>query len=192
METEVISAYSMIYVCDIHWANKNLMWVELLINSYFNIVKREMIDMVPKSITYTLVNFCKDGLHNELLKELYKPEVLNDLMKESEHIVARRKEVVTMIGALNKAEEYVVCPSTATDTCTHTFLCVQDCRQRLSGPRKPFISASQIGGDEEAEEHEEREDGVWIVDKCIWRSLCFYIGYNLIFIHITLRDARPL
>jgi hypothetical protein len=136
-----------------------------------------MIDMVPKSITYTLVNFCKDGLHNELLKELYKPEVLNDLMKESEHIVARRKEVVTMIGALNKAEEYVVCPPAATDKCTHTFLRVQDCRQRLSGPMKPSTCASQIGG-EEARGHE--EDGGWVVDECIWRSLCFYIGYNLI------------
>jgi replication fork clamp-binding protein CrfC len=81
--------------------------IKLLINSYFNIVKREMIDMVPKSITYTLVNFSKDGLQQELLTKLYRPEVLEDLMKESEHVVARRKEVVQMIGALNKAEEYV-------------------------------------------------------------------------------------
>jgi hypothetical protein len=79
---------------------------ELLINSYFNIVKREMIDMVPKSITYTLVNFSKDGLQQELLQQLYKPDVLDDLMKESDHVVARRKEVMSMISALNKAEEY--------------------------------------------------------------------------------------
>jgi hypothetical protein len=66
-----------------------------------------MMDMVPKSITYTLVNHSKDGLQQELLQELYKPDVLSDLMKESDHIVARRKEVVTMIQALNKAEECV-------------------------------------------------------------------------------------
>jgi arsenate reductase-like glutaredoxin family protein len=70
-------------------------------------VKREMMDMVPKSITYTLVNYSKDGLQQELLQELYKPDVLNDLMKESEHVVARRKECVQMIQALNRAEEYV-------------------------------------------------------------------------------------
>ena len=43
---------------------------ELLINSYFNIVKREMIDMVPKAITLTLVNHSKENLQRELLQEL--------------------------------------------------------------------------------------------------------------------------
>ena len=78
---------------------------ELLINSYFNIVKREMIDMVPKAVSLTLVNYSKDNLQRELLQELYKPEVLDDLLKESEFVVNRRKEVVSMVQALNKAEE---------------------------------------------------------------------------------------
>lgn len=82
--------------------------IKLLINSYFNIVKREMIDMVPKAITLTLVNFSKENLQRELLQELYKPEVLDELLKESEFVVNRRKEVVGMVQALNKAEEYVL------------------------------------------------------------------------------------
>jgi hypothetical protein len=80
---------------------------ELLINSYFNIVKREMIDMVPKAITLTLVNHSKENLQRELLQELYKPDVLDELLKESEYVITRRKEVVSMVSALNKAEEYV-------------------------------------------------------------------------------------
>lgn len=80
---------------------------ELLIHSYFNIVKREMIDMVPKAITLTLVNHSKENLQRELLQELYKPDVLEDLLKESELVVARRKEVASMVQALNKAEESV-------------------------------------------------------------------------------------
>lgn len=82
---------------------------ELLIHSYFNIVKREMIDMVPKAITLTLVNHSKENLQRELLQELYKPEVLDELLKESEFVVNRRKEVVSMLQALNKAEECVRC-----------------------------------------------------------------------------------
>ncbi|EJU05517.1 hypothetical protein DACRYDRAFT_19968 [Dacryopinax primogenitus] len=81
--------------------------IKLLIQSYFNIIKREMIDMVPKAITYTLVNHSKENLQQELLKELYKPEILDDLLKESEYIVSRRKEVVSMVQALNKAEEII-------------------------------------------------------------------------------------
>ncbi|CCM05028.1 uncharacterized protein FIBRA_07228 [Fibroporia radiculosa] len=81
--------------------------IKLLIHSYFNIVKREMIDMVPKAISLTLVNHSKDNLQRELLQELYKPEVLDDLLKESEYVVSRRKECVQMVQALNKAEEIV-------------------------------------------------------------------------------------
>ena len=67
-----------------------------------------MIDMVPKAISLTLVTHSKDNLQRELLQELYKPEVLDDLLKESEYVVSRRKEVVSMVQALNKAEEYVI------------------------------------------------------------------------------------
>jgi Dynamin GTPase effector domain len=67
-----------------------------------------MIDMVPKAITLTLVNHSKENLQRELLQELYKPDVLEDLLKESELVVARRKEVVGMVQALNKAEECVL------------------------------------------------------------------------------------
>jgi Dynamin GTPase effector domain len=63
--------------------------------------------MVPKAITLTLVNHSKENLQRELLQELYKPDVLEDLLKESELVVARRKEVVGMVSALNKAEECV-------------------------------------------------------------------------------------
>ncbi|TIB18422.1 hypothetical protein E3P92_00635 [Wallemia ichthyophaga] len=81
--------------------------IKMLITSYFNIVKREMIDMVPKAISYTLVQKSKDHLQRELLQELYKTEVLDDLMKESDFVVQRRKECIKMVEALNKAEEII-------------------------------------------------------------------------------------
>lgn len=63
--------------------------------------------MVPKAISLTLVSHSKENLQRELLQELYKPEVLDDLLKESEFVVSRRKEVLSMVQALNKAEEWV-------------------------------------------------------------------------------------
>ncbi|KAF9009444.1 P-loop containing nucleoside triphosphate hydrolase protein [Cyathus striatus] len=80
--------------------------IKLLIHSYYNIVKREMIDMIPKAISLTLVNHSKESLQKELLQELYRPDVLDELLKESEYVVSRRKEVTSMVQALNKAEEY--------------------------------------------------------------------------------------
>ena len=102
METEVIS--KLLSPSRSH-AVLTLYTVELLIHSYFNIVKREMIDVVPKAIVLTLVNHSKENLQRELLQELYKPDVLEELMKESEFVINRRKEVVGMVSALNKAEE---------------------------------------------------------------------------------------
>ncbi|KAG8932943.1 vacuolar protein sorting-associated protein 1 [Tulasnella sp. 419] len=81
--------------------------IKLLITSYFNIIKRLIIDVVPKSISYSLVFHSRDNIQKELLKELYKPEILDDLLKESEHVVSRRKEVRSMLTALTKAEEIV-------------------------------------------------------------------------------------
>ncbi|KAJ2335085.1 vacuolar protein sorting-associated protein 1, partial [Coemansia sp. RSA 2673] len=78
--------------------------IKLLIQSYFNIVKRTAIDMVPKSIMFKLVCFAMDGLQRELLKELYNPEALLDLLKESESTIARRNECKKMIEALKKAD----------------------------------------------------------------------------------------
>jgi dynamin 1-like protein len=42
------------------------------------------------------------------LQELYKPETIDELLKESEGVVTRRREVTAMVEALNKAEEYVL------------------------------------------------------------------------------------
>ena len=54
-----------------------------------------------------MVNHAKESLQRELLQELYKPDVLDDLMKESDHVVARRRECVKMIGALENASEII-------------------------------------------------------------------------------------
>lgn len=80
---------------------------ELLITSYFNIVRRTMIDMVPKAIMYQLVSMTKEEMQRELLENMYRAEELDDLLKESEYTIRRRKECQQMVESLTKAAEIV-------------------------------------------------------------------------------------
>ncbi|KAJ5272390.1 Vacuolar protein sorting-associated protein 1 [Penicillium angulare] len=81
--------------------------IKLLITSYFNIVKRTMIDMVPKAVMYTLVQFTKDSMQGELLEYMYRTNELDDLLKESDYTIRRRKECQQMVESLGRASEIV-------------------------------------------------------------------------------------
>ncbi|KAJ5177248.1 Vacuolar protein sorting-associated protein 1 [Penicillium canariense] len=81
--------------------------IKLLITSYFNIVKRTMIDMVPKAVMYTLVQFTKDEMQRELLENMYRNNELDDLLKESDYTIRRRKECQQMVESLGRASEIV-------------------------------------------------------------------------------------
>ncbi|RKO91257.1 Dynamin central region-domain-containing protein [Blyttiomyces helicus] len=81
--------------------------IKLLLLSYFNLVKRTTADLVPKAIMLNLVHHTKEELQRELLAELYKREVFDDALKESDFTVTRRKECKKMIEALQKADEII-------------------------------------------------------------------------------------
>ncbi|KAK1737316.1 dynamin family GTPase [Skeletonema marinoi] len=81
--------------------------IKSLIDSYFCIVRKNYIDMVPKTIMYFLVNHVKDELQNELVSELYREAEIGFLMKEAEDIALRRKTCLEMKDLLEKALEIV-------------------------------------------------------------------------------------
>ncbi|KAK4690587.1 vacuolar protein sorting-associated protein 1, partial [Lecanoromycetidae sp. Uapishka_2] len=81
--------------------------IKLLINSYYNITRRTMIDMVPKAIMLNLVQFTKDEMQRELLENMYRTNELDDLLKESDYTIRRRKECMQMVESLSKASEIV-------------------------------------------------------------------------------------
>lgn len=81
--------------------------IKLLISSYFNIVKRTMIDMVPKAVMLNLVKQSKEEIQTELLSKLYQADQVEELLKESEFTVTRRKECQRMVDSLQKAAEIV-------------------------------------------------------------------------------------
>ncbi|KAI9690678.1 MAG: vacuolar protein sorting-associated protein 1 [Bogoriella megaspora] len=79
--------------------------IKLLITSYYNIVRRTMIDMVPKAIMLTLVQHTKDEMQRELLEQMYRQTELDELLKESDYTIRRRKECQQMVESLSKASE---------------------------------------------------------------------------------------
>jgi dynamin 1-like protein len=64
-----------------------------------------MIDMVPKAIMLNLVAYAKESMQKELLQELYKRDVLDELLQESEQTIQRRNECKKMLKALQQADE---------------------------------------------------------------------------------------
>ena len=54
-----------------------------------------------------LVNHAKDELQRHLLSELYQKDVFEELLKESDMTLQRRRECKKMIEALTKADEII-------------------------------------------------------------------------------------
>lgn len=70
---------------------------ERLIRTYFYIVRKSIQDKVPKAIMYFLVNYVKDNLQSELVKDLYRTEEIDNFLSESPEIAQRRKEAAEML-----------------------------------------------------------------------------------------------
>lgn len=81
--------------------------IKMLISSYFNIVKRTVADIVPKSIMLKLIVRSKDEIQKDLLENLYNSPSLADLVKENESTVLKRKECLKMVEVLKNASEIV-------------------------------------------------------------------------------------
>ena len=66
-----------------------------------------MIDMVPKAIMLQMVQLTKDDMQRHLLEQMYRTQELDELLKESEYTVRRRKECLQMVESLSRASEIV-------------------------------------------------------------------------------------
>lgn len=74
-----------------------------MIESYFDIVRKNFIDMVPKTIMYFLVTQAKEGLQNELVQTLYKDSAMSEMMRETPDVARRRAEIQEMRALLQTA-----------------------------------------------------------------------------------------
>ena len=52
--------------------------IKALTASYFDVVRKNFMDMVPKTIMYFLVNHAQDNLQNELVSNLYREDLIGE------------------------------------------------------------------------------------------------------------------
>ncbi|KAL2091924.1 hypothetical protein ACEWY4_011722 [Coilia grayii] len=81
--------------------------IQRLIKCYFLIVRKNIQDSVPKTVMHFLVNHVKERLQSELVGQLYKQPLLQELLIESQDTAQQRTEVAQMLEALQKASNII-------------------------------------------------------------------------------------
>lgn len=79
--------------------------IRKLVESYFGLVRKSLLDQVPKAIMHFLVNNTKRGLQQHLIQQLYRDDVMDELLAEREDVVAQRKACLESLIALKEALE---------------------------------------------------------------------------------------
>jgi len=79
--------------------------IKYLLTSYFDVVRKNVKDTVPKSIMHFLVNKSKEMMQNELVSSLYRDDLFEELLQESSLVQQRREQCKSMMDILRKAHE---------------------------------------------------------------------------------------
>ncbi|KMZ66838.1 hypothetical protein ZOSMA_287G00010 [Zostera marina] len=76
---------------------------KLLLRSYYDIVRKNIEDFVPKAIMHFLVNHTKRELHNVFIRKLYRESLFEDMLREPDDIAAKRKRTRETLRVLEQA-----------------------------------------------------------------------------------------
>lgn len=77
--------------------------IRSLINSYFNVVRQMIEDLVPKAIMHLLVNLTRDTVQNRLVKSLYRDSLWGELLQEDEAVRVERKRIHSLLTVYQEA-----------------------------------------------------------------------------------------
>ncbi|XP_027919460.1 dynamin-related protein 3A-like [Vigna unguiculata] len=76
---------------------------KLLLKSYYEIVRKNVEDLVPKAIMHFLVNNTKRELHNVFIQKLYREDLFEELLQEPDEIAKKRKHCRELLRAYQQA-----------------------------------------------------------------------------------------
>jgi hypothetical protein len=77
--------------------------IKILLDSYFAIVRNNVRDKVPKTIMHFMVNKSKVALQSELVKSLYKDELMDMLLEEAPDVAEKRIKCQQLLDVLKRA-----------------------------------------------------------------------------------------
>ncbi|XP_019418792.1 PREDICTED: dynamin-related protein 3A-like isoform X1 [Lupinus angustifolius] len=76
---------------------------KLLLRSYYDIVRKNVEDFVPKAIMHFLVNNTKRELHNVFIKKLYRDNLFEEMLQEPDEVATKRKRCRELLRAYQQA-----------------------------------------------------------------------------------------
>ncbi|XP_061363778.1 dynamin-related protein 3A-like isoform X1 [Gastrolobium bilobum] len=76
---------------------------KLLLRSYYEIVRKNVEDLVPKAIMHFLVNNTKRELHNVFIKKLYRDNLFEEMLQEPDEVATKRKRCRELLRAYQQA-----------------------------------------------------------------------------------------
>ncbi|KAE8056222.1 hypothetical protein FH972_013012 [Carpinus fangiana] len=76
---------------------------KLLLRSYYDIVRKNIQDLVPKAIMHFLVNHTKRNLHNAFVQKLYRENLFEELLQEPDEVAVKRKQTRQLYDVLQNA-----------------------------------------------------------------------------------------
>ncbi|KAK4750046.1 hypothetical protein SAY87_027495 [Trapa incisa] len=77
--------------------------MKLLLRSYYDIVRKNIQDYVPKTIMHFLVNHTKRELHNVFIKKLYRENLFEEMLQEPDEVAMKRKRTRETLRVLQQA-----------------------------------------------------------------------------------------
>lgn len=81
--------------------------IKRFIDSYYEIVKKNIQDCIPKAIMLLLINRSKERLQQDLALTLYKEDQFEELLSESPEIAQKRKAALDLLAILQRALDIV-------------------------------------------------------------------------------------
>ncbi|KAA8521472.1 hypothetical protein F0562_012145 [Nyssa sinensis] len=80
-----------------------IMVTKLLLRSYYDIVRKNIQDLVPKVIMHFVVNHTKRGLLSTFIQKLYRENLFEEMFREEDEVAITRKRTREMVHVLEQA-----------------------------------------------------------------------------------------